>query len=317
MRLRGHRLLACLAIATLLSGVGIGPVAHAQDDPVADSFCAVITVDEVNQAMHSRVLASPSFGGCSWSWVDASVPFVSMSASWDDRSLDERKAANPGGTDVTVGGHPGYYLEEGQTLYVQLDQGLFVIGAGSKPAEGVVMQDALMSLAALAVERQASLVAPPAPATPAPRPSNHADTELEALIPATIGGQPLTVQTMTGQQVFGSTDAQSLQAINDTLATQGKTIADVSVLIAYPADYSSVITAVRVKGGDAAAFTPPLIAALSTGTETAPQPGQVAGKDVTVLTVSSQQQYAYPHGDTVWVVAAVEPALTEIFTALP
>ncbi len=103
-----------------------------------------------------------------------------------------------------------------------------------------------------------------------------------------------------------------------TLAVKpGKTTADVSVLIAYPADYSSVITAVRVKGGDAAAFTPPLLAALSTGTETAPQPGQVAGKDVTVLTVSSQQQYAYPHGDTLWVVAAVEPALAEIFTALP
>ena len=42
-----------------------------------------------------------------------------------------------------------------------------------------------------------------------------------------------------------------------------------------------------------------------------------AGKNVTAANGGGNMTYFYPHGDILWVVAATDPALTEIFQKLP
>ena len=44
---------------------------------------------------------------------------------------------------------------------------------------------------------------------------------------------------------------------------------------------------------------------------------QIAGKDVTAVTIGEQVTYVYPHNDILWVVNAADPDLTEIFQKLP
>ncbi len=84
---------------------------------------------------------------------------------------------------------------------------------------------------------------------------------------------------------------------------------------AVPADGSFEISAFRLAGGDGAGFMRAAIALADV--DRPPEPGQVSGKSVTVMTIGSRNRYAYPDGDAFWVVAAEEPMLTAVFDALP
>lgn len=105
-------------------------------------------------------------------------------------------------------------------------------------------------------------------------------------------------------------------AVEQMVAEQGQTLDDVSVAKASWGEGS--ITAMRLAGGDAIALFGPLLAGMFTGNPFAEwTSGQVAGKDVMTIPFGSGSVYLRPQGEVVWGVSAEEPALTEIFTALP
>jgi hypothetical protein len=117
--------------------------------------------------------------------------------------------------------------------------------------------------------------------------------------------------------VSGQDQAQR-QQIEALLASQGKTLDDVSVGFGFSFDPPYGISAIRVRGGEIAPFVADLLPLLTSSTEVPQQTeGQVAGKNVTILTSGESTAYAYPKNDVLWVVNAQEPLLTEIFQKLP
>ena len=102
-----------------------------------------------------------------------------------------------------------------------------------------------------------------------------------------------------------------------TLDAQGKTLDDVSAAFAFTSDAAASIIAIRVAGGDAAPVAQALLTALSGGQDFEAAPGDVAGRDVTVLSTDDGSTYLYVNGDVAWFVDAEEPALSEIIGALP
>jgi hypothetical protein len=297
-----------LILASLLALAVIGsPVTSAQT--TGEAFCAALTAEEVGAALGTDVTATPDEESCSWSASDPTT-FTFLDARWDSSSLDELKTLWTGGTPLSIAGHDAYFVSDYGLLYVQLDQGVLALQlAMSGDAD---QQAALAQLGELIVPRAGTLPAPPTP-EPARTPA-HADTDLEALFPRSVAGQALTIESQKGSETFSS-DTEGGEELLAQLAADGKTLDDLSVATGYSADFKSIIYAIKVDGVDAAKYAPLLIATLEDDTQQAA--GQVAGKDVTVLTSPSGSQYLYPHNDVIWVVSAAEPGLSEIFNALP
>jgi hypothetical protein len=304
-------------VATLAMSMALvaAPAARAQEE-TSDAFCALLTVDEVSEALGDQVVAESSFESCNWYSDDAEGSFVFLSAYWDSLPFAER-TADDDGVALTVGGRAAWYVDELQVLYIQFDQGVLALQL-SASAEGSDLRSTLVSLGEIAVSRAGSL---PPPATPEPPPSFASDPDLEALFPDAVGGQSLSIQSMTGADIIGSGDPDdpSRQRLEQALALQGKTLADVSVAYAFSADGAASILAFRIRGGDAAALAPILVPIIAQDQEFQQAASEVAGKAVIVFTSEdgSDTAYVYTSGEVVWIVTATEPALTEIFTALP
>jgi hypothetical protein len=206
-----------------------------------------------------------------------------------------------------------------------------------RAAIGAVMTTALALVLGAAPIAQAQSPAPTtspsassiAVPTSEPQPSVptfHQDPDLEALFPSTVGGQPLDVQSVAGQaitQFFGSSTPEELQLLNDFLSSAGKTIDDVSVGVGFfEGPPSGTIIAFRIKGVDTASQLPTLLNFFLSNMQGATQtPTAISGKSVTSVAVPGSPpeatQYYYPQGEVVWLVNTVDPALTEIFGALP
>ena len=82
-------------------------MASAQSDPVADAFCAALTVEEVGAALGTTVAAEPGFEGCTWASDGADGTYSYLSANWGSGTLEENVETFPGGTSLTVAGRPG------------------------------------------------------------------------------------------------------------------------------------------------------------------------------------------------------------------
>ena len=311
MALRRPRLATtALAATSLILIFALGPGAQAQD-PAGDAFCALLTPEEVGDALGDSVVAQSSFGSCNWASDDAEGAFAFLGAYWDPLPFDERMAS-AAGVDLSVGGRRAWFSADFGALYIELDQGVMAL-QGSAAADDVDVQAALTQLGELAVSRAGTL---PPPATPPPPPEpSHADPALEALFPETIGDQALTIQSMPGSGL--SSDVESQQEIEALLATQGKTLDDVSLAYASPADYSVVISAFRIAGADAAALLQPLLDTEAQSQAMTQTPGEVGGKSVVIGKGDAGTQYFYAKDDVIWIVMAEEPALTEVLAALP
>ena len=187
------------------------------------------------------------------------------------------------------------------------------------------LQNALVSLADLALPRLAALPLPSPRPTPTPQPSYAGDPELEALFPAEIAGEAVTVISMGGDGLAAQTPQEQIDAINQALAAQGKSINDLSVATASLTD--ATIRAFRVRGADAAALAPALLAIyLGPISDARQTTSTVAGKPVTRVTggplpdtddPAQQRLYLYPRNDVLWFVSGYEPKLTEIIGKLP
>jgi hypothetical protein len=348
MRAVSRRLTSMLLGVAVATTVAAGPVA-AQDEtlPPDVSFppasCDVLTADEVSTALGEPLtLVDGSGADCQFDADYAAMRFLSLFLSvTEDTTTDEivgflcasgtpapGESRAPCGVEVPVGDSVGAYIPGGglgTMLYVDLGDGdLLALQLVGDPVEGIDKLAALQGLGALSLPRIAALPEPVETEGP-PEPTFIPDTELEALFPTEIGGTPLTIESMQGTSAF--TDEDVPQAVLDALASQGKTLDDLSVATAYSFDAETmgilVITAFRVRGADMTAMADAFVAVLNGEEPPAEQtPAQVGGKAVTVLrpttdSADDELQYIYPKGEVLWVVGATEPALSEVFSKLP
>jgi hypothetical protein len=147
--------------------------------------------------------------------------------------------------------------------------------------------------------------------------SFHGDTDLEDMIPDSVGGETLTVLSMTGDQFLGGAGSPELEA---ALTALGKTPKDLSV--AFAGSSSVSVFAFRVKGVPADTLFTAFKSAETDGftTETA----SYGGKSVTKIGSSDgTESFIYLKDDTMFVVGGSgsevpsDALLNEAFQKLP
>jgi hypothetical protein len=149
-------------------------------------------------------------------------------------------------------------------------------------------------------------------------PSFVGDEELEAMFPADIAGEPLTVVSIAGTELPQTLGGQQLM---DVLEALHKTPADLSV--AFTGTSNVTIQAFRVKGVPATKILPAIVAVYQQGSGSISSQATFAGKSVTKFTPTSGSDpavYLYLAGDTVFTVGganATDALLTEVFSKLP
>jgi hypothetical protein len=316
-------------IATLLGAMtltaNLVPAAVAQDPSVAapSAVCSLLDAREVGDALAVEVAITTSDDDeCTYESDATTSQVLLVSSRRSTDSLDDLKSFFEG-DDIEVAGQPARFTPGifSRELYVSApDGGTYTLQVVGEVGEGVDHQTAMTGLAALALSRLAGSEPLTTEAPIEPDPSFAGDAELEALFPAQIGGMPITVQSLSGADLAGVGEVPP--ALQAALGAAGKTLADVRIGIGYAQDATAgtltSISAFQVKGTDIStlksALLPILFEEQRISAETALQ---VGGKAVTVADVGGTQTYLYPRGDILWVVTAVEPALTEIFASLP
>jgi hypothetical protein len=145
----------------------------------------------------------------------------------------------------------------------------------------------------------------------------NADTDLEALLPDELAGEPIQKLSMTGESFVGT--GQGTEEIEQMLTALGKTPSDLSV--AFGGNASVVLIAFRVKGVDANVIYQAVVAAQQQDDNVITDvtiAGKPAKKVVDAIETST---YLYLTGDALVTVTGVgsldDTLLTEIFTKLP
>ncbi|MET0772071.1 MAG: hypothetical protein ABWZ82_03220 [Candidatus Limnocylindrales bacterium] len=308
-RTRRTVLVTALSAAMAIS-VLAGPAAQAQGGP----FCVILSAAEVSAAVGAEI--APNYGddrSCNYASTAQDV-FTFLNVTNGGTRMEIAKSIFEDGADVTVAGQPGWLKTGGFDSYLWIDRGdgdtlSFQL---LSPPEGVDAKAALEGLGALAFPRLATLAIPTPTPTPAPTPIVQQDPELAARFPTEIGGTPVQVQTITE----GLTMEPEAQAqVEQLLATQGKTLSDLSFGFAFSMAPPYGIYALRLKGADASAFRDAFIE--MSNMDGTPTPAQIGGKDVLVATIDGQTQHVYTKDDAIWQVTAEEPVLTEILQKLP
>ena len=148
--------------------------------------------------------------------------------------------------------------------------------------------------------------------------SFHGDEDLEGMIPDTLGGETLTVVSMTGDQFLG--DGTSSPELAKALQDLGKTTSDLSVAFAGTSGVS--VVAFRVKGVPADALFTAFKEAETEGVTS--ESASYGGKSVTKLGSSDgTTAFVYLKNDTMFVVGGSgttvpsDALLNEAFTKLP
>lgn len=342
------RRLAPVPLGLVMAAIAFAAPAAAQDETtppdgsIAPAACAILSTDEVSAALGETLTLEEGDGAnCQFDADYEAARFMSLFTSVaEDTTIADvvsflcpsgspapDASAEPCSADVPVGSSTGVYIPEGfgTMLYVDAGNGdLLAIQLVGEPLETVDKFAALAELGALALPRMAGIPQPVETEGPA-EPTYTPDTELEALFPSDIGGRALDIDSYKGTEAFADTDVP--QGVLDALAAQGKTLDDVSIATGYSFDANTMellmITAIQVQGADISAMADALVQAFNEDEPPAEQtPAQVSGKDVTVLRPTAEStddelQYVYPKGDVLWVVAAQEPALSEVFSKLP
>ena len=141
----------------------------------------------------------------------------------------------------------------------------------------------------------------------------HADPDLEALLPTTLGGVALTIESQAGTDL-----ATQSAAFDAFLASLGKGRADFSLASAYsPGGLEAAVGAWRVDGADPARLLPGFRTAVqaSSTTPLTVVEETVAGRRVTRIADPGQLTqgplYALVRGDTLLFVQTTERALAE------
>ena len=141
----------------------------------------------------------------------------------------------------------------------------------------------------------------------------HAAPELEALLPTTLGGVSLTIESQAGTDL--ATESAAFDAF---LASLGKSRADFTLASAYsPGGLKAAVGAWRVNGADSALLLPGFATAVqASSTTTLAQVEEiVAGRAVNRIGDPGQLTqgplYVFVRGETLWFVQTTERALAE------
>ncbi len=159
--------------------------------------------------------------------------------------------------------------------------------------------------------------ASPAPETPEPSVDRHGVPELEALLPASVGGVALERLSLTGADFHALGTDDSRARLDDMLEALGRTMADLAVADAGDPTGRAVLEVgiLRVAGSEPARLLSEWAAS-----NQAVKPGQIAvtsatidGRRLTKLVDSTRpvggSTWAFAIGDTIFLVAADDPAL--------
>jgi hypothetical protein len=154
--------------------------------------------------------------------------------------------------------------------------------------------------------------ATPPPSTAASAASRHADPELEALLPETLGAVALTRESQRGVDL-----AQHSPALETFLDSLDKTLDDFTLASAYASagDLEAQVGAWQIRGADTALLMPGFIQAIQASSTTPLTVTEVleAGQAVTKIGEPGQLTqgplYAFARGDTVLFVQTTDPAL--------
>jgi hypothetical protein len=141
----------------------------------------------------------------------------------------------------------------------------------------------------------------------------HAAPELEALLPTTLGGVSLTIESQAGTDL--ATESAAFDAF---LASLGKSRADFTLASAYsPGGLKAAVGAWRVKGADSALLLPGFATAVQASSTTPLTLAEetLAGRAVNRIGDPGQLTqgplYVFVRGDTLWFVQTTERALAE------
>lgn len=141
----------------------------------------------------------------------------------------------------------------------------------------------------------------------------HADPELEALLPTTLGGVALTIESQAGSEL--STQSGPFDAF---LTSLGKTRADFSLASAYaPGGLKAQVGAWNVKDADASLLLPGFKTVVQASSQTPLTVAEetVGGRSVTRIGDPGQLTqgplYVFVRGNTLLFVQTPEPALAE------
>ncbi|MEZ4595687.1 MAG: hypothetical protein R3C32_01970 [Chloroflexota bacterium] len=250
-----HRRLPTLLLGVALATVGLAAPAAAQDETAAPDAsaapadCAILTADEVSGAFGETLTLEDGDGAaCQFDADYEAGRFMSLftSVAEDTKAEDlvtflcptaspgPGESPEPCGVTVPVGDTTGTYIPEGfgTMLYVDVGGGdLLAVQLVGDPVEGVDKLEALSTLGALALPRMAALPQPVETEGPA-EPTFVPDAALEALFPTEIAGQTLQIDSYSGAAAFTEVPDEVL----DALASQGKSLDDLSVAQAYSFD---------------------------------------------------------------------------------
>jgi hypothetical protein len=146
-------------------------------------------------------------------------------------------------------------------------------------------------------------------------PSFTADKDLESMFPDTIGGETVTVLSMSGGD-FVALGAAS-KDVQTALQQLGKTPADLSVGVGSTSTLT--IYAFRIKGVPADQFLGKYLSSTAVGSSVTD--ASFGGKTVKKVTTNGQvAAYLYLSGEMLWTVGGASPSdalLTEAFSKLP
>jgi hypothetical protein len=141
----------------------------------------------------------------------------------------------------------------------------------------------------------------------------HAAPDLEALLPTTLGGVALTIESQAGTDL-----ATESVAFDSFLASLGKTRADFALASAYSqGGLEAAVGAWRVRGADPSLLLPGFTTAVqASSTTTLTQVEEIiAGRAVNRIGDPGQLTqgplYVFVRGDTLWFVQTPERALAE------
>ncbi len=300
---RSKRLVASIAVLVLTLGVGVAPPAMAQEEE-----CALLTVAEVESALGATGLeATGSSTFCSFSSEGLALLMVVQPGG----GLDTQREQYPDGTDTTIAGAPALVSEASRTIAVELPGQVLSI---SHYAE-LPWADAAPILTGLL-----ELAIPRVPAGPSPEDI----ARLEALIPATINGSPITIESYSGDLLFAfmeQTDPGVI-ALNEAMAAQGKVAADVLFVggETESEDDEYSVVAVLIKGADASQLVQPLFGAFAaSGDEAATfTPIEVGGRSaVRIKGAAEETLVAATSGDVILAASVPEAELESVLAALP
>lgn len=165
-------------------------------------------------------------------------------------------------------------------------------------------------------------VPPPIP-TPAPTPTPDLSTPegyLKSLMPSSIGGEPLSMQS-SGNAWVGNLNDKGFKWVQAELKKAGKTLEDLSSMAGFNSSGTAIL-AWRVPDADVTPLVDLVVDSFRSmgaiSKKTKAQPVEIAGRSAYSLKGQTGTIHLYPKDDVLWTVQAPDEAtLQEVFAALP